>query len=73
MKKNQDTQRAMLDVNCGTDEKGIPQGPGEILKDTKQRLEFRGREIRREPYTSASIFYERARCLSLKKIGVKKL
>lgn len=44
MKKNQDTQRAMLDMNCGTDERGIPQGPGEILKDTEQQLEFKGRQ-----------------------------
>lgn len=31
MKKNQDTQRAMLDVNCGIDNRGIPQGLGKIL------------------------------------------
>lgn len=44
MKKNQDTQRAMLDVNCEIDNGGIPQGLRPMLKETEYQLDFKRRK-----------------------------
>ena len=44
MKKNKDTQRAMLDVNCEIDNGAIPQGLRPILKETEHRLDFKRRK-----------------------------